>query len=231
MSEACPECGALRPPEKTCANITCRKVYRRSDAGRADARYCSRACAQAQAARNFRWRETASELGLPPAAVDQIIQESMATAGLYDPEAVLREATLRLRELSGSGRVETAQLRKRLLKQVEMAMPAPADNRTVPLRRAMTKVTNRMVALAMYHDGSAMNAHLFGLVDLFTDAQGSREPARILASVDAVLEAAEAMPPREIPQADKMSDWEHGLWEAIEMMRSIRTRDWTAVSA
>jgi hypothetical protein len=232
MSESCPECGAPRPAEKTCANITCRKQYRRSDAGRADAKYCSRSCAQAQAARNFRWREVASELGLPPVEVDKIIQESITGPGVqYDPETALRVATPRLRELSGSGQVETAQLRMRLLKQIELTMPAPPDDRTRPLRRAMTRVGHRMLALAMHHDGSSLNSYLFDPVDRLTDAQGSGDPARMLAATDDVLDAAEAIPSRDLPVSGNWSDWEHQLWDAVEMLRAIRKRDSAPVLA
>jgi hypothetical protein len=233
MSETCPECGAPNPPPvKTCANLTCRKQYRRSEAGRADAKYCSRACAQAQAARNFRWREVASELGLPPAEVGRIINKSMITPGVqYDPEGILAEATRRLREVTGSGRLETAQLRMRLLKQIEVAMPAPADDRTRPLRRAMTQLGHRMMALAMYHDSSVLNGYLFDPVDQFTDAQGSGEPARLMAAVDVVLDVIDRVLPREVPVPAELSEWEYGVMEAIEHLRVIRKRDWTAAPA
>jgi hypothetical protein len=55
--ERCPECGAPNPPPvKTCASETCDRQYRRSQGGRADAIYCSRLCAQAQAQRQYRRR-------------------------------------------------------------------------------------------------------------------------------------------------------------------------------
>jgi hypothetical protein len=58
VHERCPECGAPDPPPvKTCANETCDRTFRRSEGGRADAIYCRRSCAKAQAMREFRRRE------------------------------------------------------------------------------------------------------------------------------------------------------------------------------
>lgn len=58
MSDCCPTCGAPDwPPEKICASETCGVMFRRSEAGRADAIYCSRKCAHAEAARQYRRRQ------------------------------------------------------------------------------------------------------------------------------------------------------------------------------
>lgn len=63
VHERCPECGAPDPPPvKTCASETCDRAFRRSEGGRADAIYCSRRCAKAQAQRQFRRRAKIKEV-------------------------------------------------------------------------------------------------------------------------------------------------------------------------
>lgn len=54
--DRCPACRALLPPLKTCASETCSVQFYRTEAGRADAIYCSRRCANAQAQREYRRR-------------------------------------------------------------------------------------------------------------------------------------------------------------------------------
>jgi len=56
-AERCPTCQGLLPAAKTCANEACGATFYRGDGGRADAIYCKRSCAQAQASRNYRRRK------------------------------------------------------------------------------------------------------------------------------------------------------------------------------
>lgn len=56
----CPTCYGPVPALKTCASETCDVEFYRSEGGRADAIYHSRACAKAQAQRAFRRRAKAA---------------------------------------------------------------------------------------------------------------------------------------------------------------------------
>lgn len=60
MSERCPTCQYPLPPLKVCASETCDVEFYRSEGGRADAKYHSRACAKAQAQRELRRRKKAA---------------------------------------------------------------------------------------------------------------------------------------------------------------------------
>lgn len=57
VRERCPTCHGPVPPLKVCANETCRAEFYRSEGGRADAIYCKRSCAKAQAQRAYLRRQ------------------------------------------------------------------------------------------------------------------------------------------------------------------------------
>lgn len=58
--ERCPTCQGILPPAKTCANETCGKTFYRGEGGRADARFCTKLCGNAQHVREFRRRQAAT---------------------------------------------------------------------------------------------------------------------------------------------------------------------------
>jgi hypothetical protein len=226
MADRCPECGTPNPPpEKVCGNVACCKTFRRSEGGRADAKYCSRACAQAQAARDYRWRGLAAEAGLPAREVARIVYESQISPVVGDdPDAVLAEATRRLSLLAETGQAEAARIRQRLARQISIAAGMRHDAGQLALRRAVTQVVTKIMTLAAHDHASVMNSWLLESAGRLVAAQDPRNPQQLAPAVRAVLDAADGIRADERPVFGTMSRWEREAWDAVEELRACEER-------
>ena len=215
-----------------CGNVACCKTFRRSAGGRADAKYCSRACAQAQAARDYRWRGLAAEFGLPAREVARIVYESQITPVIGDdPDAVLAQATKRLSLLAETGQAGTARIRQRLARQISIAAGMRHDAGQLALRRAVTNVVTKIMTLATHDHASVINACLFESAGKLVPAQDPRNPQQLAPAVRAVLDAADGIRADERPVSGAMSRWEREAWDAVEELRARYERDRVSIEA